>query len=122
MSASRDNAINDRSPKQVVLDVWQRIFNDHDLDAADALVAEDYRQHTPGVAGGRSGFKATFAAILARSPDLRVEPRGVLEIGDLAVIRGRVFMGNPPPGMASPIEVVDVFRVSGGMLQEHWEL
>jgi predicted SnoaL-like aldol condensation-catalyzing enzyme len=105
-----------------VLEVWQRIFNEHDLSAADELVAEDYRQHTAGVPGGRSGFKQTFARYLAQSPDLHVEPRTVIEIGDLAIIRGRVFMNCPPPGVTSPIEVVDVFRVADGMLQEHWEL
>lgn len=111
-----------RTPEEVVLAVWQRIFNEHDLDAADELVAEDYRQHTEGVPGGRDGFKRAFGHYLAMSPDLRVEPRSVVAIGDLVVIRGRVFMSNPPPGHVSPIEVVDVFRVADGMLQEHWEL
>lgn len=111
-----------RGPEQTVRAVWQRIFNEHDLAAADELVAEHYVQHTPGVPGGREGFKRTFARYLAQSPDLRVEPRSVVEIGDLVVIRGRVFMSNPPPGHVSPIEVVDVFRVADGMLQEHWEL
>lgn len=110
------------SRKQVVLDVWARIFNGHDLAAADELIAEHYVQHTPGVAGGRSGFKQTFARYLAQSPELRAEVKSVVEIDDLVVIRGLIHMDQPPPGYTSPIEVVDVFRVADGQLQEHWEL
>jgi predicted SnoaL-like aldol condensation-catalyzing enzyme len=110
-------------PKQVVLAVWNEIFNGHDLEAADRLVAPDYRQHTPGVAGGRAGFKETFARYLQMSSDLRVEPRGLVQVGeDMVVIRGRVYMDHPPPGHVSPIEVVDIFRVRDGMLAEHWEV
>lgn len=114
--------VDERAPKDVVLAVWERIFNGHDIDAADELVAEDYRQNTQGVPGGREGFKKTFARYLEMSPDLAVTVRSVVEIGDLVVIRGLVRMQNPPPGYTSPIEVVDVFRVTGGMLREHWEL
>ena len=110
-------------PRQVVLAVWDEIFNGHDLEAADRLVAPDYRQHTAGVAGGRAGFKATFARYLQMSPNLRVEPRGVVQVGeDLVVIRGKVYRHQPPPGYVSPIEVVDIFRVRDGMLAEHWDV
>ncbi|AXS40795.1 ester cyclase [Breoghania sp. L-A4] len=120
MTAERSSS--QRTPSETVLAIWDRIFNGHDLSAADELVAEDYRQNTEGVAGGRDGFKKTFAMYLAMSPDLRVEPKAVQEIDDIVVIRGTVFMGNPPPGVTSPIEVVDIFRVADGMVQEHWEV
>lgn len=110
-------------PKAVVLAVWEDIFNGHDLAAADRLVSEDYIQHTEGVPGGREGFKSTFAKYLEMSPDLRVEPKSLTVVDeDIVVIRGSVFMDNPPPGHVSPIEVVDIFRVRDGMIQEHWEV
>lgn len=110
------------SPKAVVTAIWERIFNAHDLSAADELIAEDYVQNTAGVPGGRAGFKATFARYLEMSPDLRVEMTGIVEIGNMVVVRGKVFMGNPPPGHTSPIPVVDIFRVEGGQAREHWEV
>lgn len=112
----------DTAPKDVVLAVWERIFNGHDLAAADELVAEDYRQHTEDVPGGREGFKRTFARYLEMSPDLNVTMTGIVEIDDLVVIRGLVHLDTPPPGYTSPIEVVDIFRVADGMLREHWEV
>lgn len=110
-------------PRQVVLAVWNDIFNGHDLQAADRLIAQDYKQNTPGVPGGRAGFKATFSQYLKMSPDLRVEARKLTQVGDdIVVIRGQVFMDHPPPGYTSPIDVVDIFRVRQGMLVEHWEV
>lgn len=111
------------SPAKVVLEVWEEIFNGHNLDAADRLVAENYIQNTDGVPGGREGFKASFSSYLAMSPDLRVEAKSVVVAKDnIVVIRGKVFMDNPPPGYTSPIDVVDIFRVENNMIQEHWEL
>ena len=110
------------SPKEVVTAIWEHIFNAHDLSAADELIAAGYIQNTAGVPDGRAGFKATFGRYLEMSPDLRVEMTGIVEIGNLVVVRGKVFMANPPPGHASPIEVVDIFRVENGQAQEHWEV
>lgn len=110
------------SSADVVRALWSRVFNAHDLDAIDELVAQDYRQNTPGVPGGRDGFRAAFSRYLAMSPDLSAEMKSIVEIGDLVVVRGLIRMSTPPPGYTSPVEVVDVFRVSGGQLQEHWEL
>ena len=111
----------ERTPKEVVISLWTKIFNEHDVEYADEIVAEDYRQHTEGVPGGRDGFKTTFRRYLEMSPDLRVEMKSIVEIDDLVVVRGNVFMSQPPPGYTSPIEVVDIFRVREGKLQEHWE-
>lgn len=111
-----------RSPKEVVTQIWDRIFNGHDLSAADELIAENYVQHTPGVPGGRAGFKATFARYLAMSPDLSVRMRDIVEIDDIVVVRGSVTMSAPPPGHTSPIEVVDIFRVADGVATDHWEV
>ena len=103
----------------VVLAVWEDIFNAHDLSAIDRLVAVDYKQNTQGVPGGRDGFRAAFGQYLEMSPDLRVECKGVVQVGeDLVVIKGQVFMDTPPPGYQSPIDVVDVFRVRDGMICE----
>ena len=111
------------SPAKVVLDVWEEIFNQHNLDAADRLVAEDYAQNTEGVPGGREGFKAAFSMYLEMSPDLHVEPKSIVTVDEnIVIIRGKVYMDNPPQGYTSPIEVVDIFRVRNGMIQEHWEV
>ncbi len=38
--------------KELVRDFHQRILTDHDLDAAEDLLAEDYVEHNPGGVGG----------------------------------------------------------------------
>jgi predicted SnoaL-like aldol condensation-catalyzing enzyme len=110
------------APADVVKALWSRVFNAHDLTAIDDLVAMDYRQHTPGVPGGREGFRTGFSRYLAMSPDLSAEMKSIVEIEDIVVVRGLIRMSSPPPGHVSPVEVVDVFRVAEGQLQEHWEL
>lgn len=101
------------SPAKVVLDVWEEIFNQHNLEAADRLVSEDYAQNTEGVPGGRAGFKAAFSMYLEMSPDLRVEPKSIVTVDeDIVIIVARYSWTTHRRAIHHPLRLW-IFSVSG---------
>lgn len=101
---------------------WSDVINAHDPEAADRLMAADYRQHTPGIDQGPAGFKAFFRAVLTESKGMRAEMTDALSVDDLIICRTTIRFDEPPPGWANAQSIVDIFRVAGGRLAEHWDL
>jgi predicted SnoaL-like aldol condensation-catalyzing enzyme len=88
-----------------------------DPSAIDELVAPDYVQHQPGVPPGREGLKQLVASIgAAGGPPLRV--LHTIAAGDLVVIHAVVPGADPTAAPA--VELMDLFRVAGGRVAEHW--
>ena len=48
--------------KQRIRQFYEEFFNQQQLSAAEDLIAENYRQHNPGVEQGRSGLIKAFQA------------------------------------------------------------
>jgi steroid delta-isomerase-like uncharacterized protein len=106
------------------------VFNKGNLSAYDELVADDYVNHNPpiaGIPGTKEGFKQ--AVILTRHafPDVRVEIEDMLAEGDRVTFRdttGATHKGNFGPIAATGKKLVwtemHFFRVSGGKIVEHW--
>ncbi len=87
-----------------------------DPSAIDELVAPGYVQHQPGVPPGR-GLEQLVASIGATGgPPLRV--LHTIAAGDLVVIHA-VVPGADPTGTPA-VELMDLFRVVGGRVAEHW--
>lgn len=94
----------------------------------DAVLADDYIQHND-LGSGREPVKKMVAKLRAAFPDLAVEIPDMVAEGDRVVARviisgthrGR-FMGIEPTGNRVEIRSVDIWRVEGGRLQEHWDV
>ncbi|KAA9003903.1 nuclear transport factor 2 family protein [Stenotrophomonas cyclobalanopsidis] len=100
--------------KALVLEAMTSLFQHHDASAVDRLYAADYVQHNPTIAQGRDALRSLVAAL---SPEVFYEPGLVIAEGDLVAIHGRIR------GWADvPQVVVDLFRVQGGKLAEHWDV
>ncbi len=115
--------------KGLVRRLFADVFNAGDLDAADALVREDYLQHSPTVAPGRAGLKAFVADLRRAFPDLRVEVDDLIAEGDRVVARvvgcgthRGEYLGIAPTGRPFCAAAIDVFRIEGGLLAEHWDV
>lgn len=92
----------------------------------DRLVAQDYRHHL-GVPDGRDGLKAALRQFRAHLPDGQNDLDDVMAQGDLVVVRktergtGRGHLnGLLVEGKALSVQSIDLFRVAGGTLVEHW--
>ena len=103
-----------RRNKALVLEAMTSLFQRHDTSAVERLYAPDYIQHNPGIPQGRDALLALVANL---SPAVFYEPGLIVAEDDLVAIHGRIR------GWAdAPQVVVDLFRVEGGKLAEHWDV
>jgi predicted ester cyclase/catechol 2,3-dioxygenase-like lactoylglutathione lyase family enzyme len=116
-------------PAGVVTRMVERIFNAKDLAAADQLVAEDIVDHSgfPGQPPGREGMKQRWAGMFAAFPDFHITVDDLLVDGERVAMRatGRghhegAFAGIPPTGREIVFTEINISRVVGGRMVEHW--
>lgn len=100
--------------KRLVLEAMTSLFQRRDATAVDRLYAPDYIQHNPGIPQGRNALRTLVAGL---SKDVYYEPGLVVAEGPLVAIHGRIRGWGDAPQV-----VVDLFRVEGGKLAEHWDV
>jgi predicted SnoaL-like aldol condensation-catalyzing enzyme len=115
----RENAqvVGDHSPrrnKQLAIDAMTALFQRHDASAVDRYYAPDYIQHNPNIPQGRDALRALVGAI---DRSVFYEPGMVIAQGDMVALHGRIRGWAPEPQV-----VVDLFRIEGGKLAEHWDV
>jgi predicted SnoaL-like aldol condensation-catalyzing enzyme len=98
--------------KALVLEAFDALFNRRDFEAAERYWSPDYVQHSAGIGPGRDGLLA-----LVRSVHRRYESVLALAEGDHVMVHGRFSGGGRPTRI-----VVDILRVDGGRLTEHWDV
>ncbi|MEA1673749.1 ester cyclase [Nitrospirillum sp. BR 11163] len=113
-----DSAAEGEANRQTVLAFYDAFFNKHDLSAADRYVAQDCRQHTPGLADGRRALQDAYAAFFQHHPDAKVDVVRSIAQGDLVALHVHAI---PSPGDQGQA-VVDIFRVLDGKVVEHWSV
>jgi predicted SnoaL-like aldol condensation-catalyzing enzyme len=100
--------------RALVLDAMTSLFQRHDALAVERLYTDDYIQHNPNIPQGRDALRGIVETL---SPSVHYEPGLIIAEGDLVAIHGRIR------GWADvPQVVVDIFRVEGGKLAEHWDV
>jgi predicted ester cyclase len=102
-------------------------WNKGNMAAIDELFAPDFVEHQAGIGPGRDGVKASIRALRAAFPDLHLTL--VDTIADRDIVWSRLngtgthagpFMGASATGRRFEITIIDVARVVGGRLVEHW--
>ena len=116
--------------KALVARFIDEIFNRGNMSAADELLAPNFveHEHLPaGVPRDREGVKMLSSMLRSAFPDLKVTIDDTIVEGDKVVVRMTwsgthrgEFMGVPASGKSVSIGVIDIIRVSGGKLVEHW--
>lgn len=98
-------------PAAVVFDMFEAVAA-NDLDTLEALVPEDYRQHSSLAADGREGLFGILDVL--RSAEITVHR--TLVDGELVALHSTY-------GLADGTQLVafDVFRVQEGQVVEHWD-
>lgn len=100
--------------RQLVLAAMTALFQRRDVSAVERFYAPDYVQHNPKIPQGRDALQALVAG---PSSDVFYEPGLTIAEGDFVAIHGRIRGWAPVPQI-----VVDLFRVEGGKLAEHWDV
>lgn len=116
-SSGRDLAAEEAN-RELVLEFYDRFFNEHETEEAAEVVADDYIQHNPAVPDGKEPFVSFFTGFFAENPESRAEIVRSATDGDLVYLHVRSTDAPEQLGSA----VVDVFRVEDGMIVEHWDV
>jgi predicted SnoaL-like aldol condensation-catalyzing enzyme len=98
--------------KALVLEAFDALFNRRDLAAAERYFSPDYVQHSAGIGPGRDGLFALVHAV-----HRHYESALAVAEGDHVMVHGRFSGGGRPTRI-----VVDILRVDGGRLVEHWDV
>ncbi len=117
--------------KAVVRRLYEEVINTGDLAWAEELLAPDFVEHeeVPVPAGlqGTDAFKRFFSMMRTAFPDLHMDVHETIAEGDKVVARLSVrgthrgeFVGVPPTDNRIEVLAIDVFRLEGGKIAEHW--
>lgn len=104
--------------RALVLAFYEGFFNQHQVDAAAAVVTEDYLQHNPFVPNGKAAFVEYFRGYFKEFPQSRAQVIRSATDGDLVYLHVHSTSGPGNRGEA----VVDIFRVKDGRITEHWDV
>jgi predicted ester cyclase len=100
-------------------------------DVAERLLAPDFVDHTPfpGFGPTREDVIQLFRVLRAAFPNLHAEVLEQFADGDRVVTRKNFhgthrgpFAGHEPTGRSITIRVVDIVRIEGGTMREHWNV
>jgi predicted ester cyclase len=107
---------------------FTRTLNEGNVGLLDGLLSEGYVNHNRYVGDGREANKRFWSYWLSAFPDTEVTVEDTFAVGDR--VAGRFtyrathvgeFMGAAPTGQLVEMTSIDVWRVEGGLLVEHWD-
>ena len=101
--------------KALVLEAFDAAFNKRDDTAYERYWAADYIQHSAHIPPGRDGLRSLIALTPAT---MRYEHQLIVANNDFVMVHGR-FSGI---GQPKAWVVVDIVRIAGGLLAEHWDV
>jgi predicted SnoaL-like aldol condensation-catalyzing enzyme len=114
--AQAGNAREEANKKRVV-EFYEKVLNQKDVAAIDRYLGP-YRQHNPQAPDGPEGLKGYIGYLKSSAPGFRFEIKRVLADGDFVILH---VHGIPEPG-APGLAIVDIFRVDGDRIVEHWDV
>ncbi|MFL5800875.1 MAG: ester cyclase [Roseiflexaceae bacterium] len=116
--------------KALVRRLLDEMNNQGNIAIIDELVAPDFFEHEappPGIPRDREGVKtvftmyhSAFSAIQATIDDMIAEDDKVVSFMTVRATHTGEFAGIPATGKQVDVQVIDMFRVAGGQVKEHW--
>ena len=105
--------------KALVMDMVQMLFVDHKVDEAVAKYFDpNYIQHNPYAATGAAAMGAFFKQYYQTTPTATVKLDHVICEANLCAVHYNSISKPGDRGSA----VVDIFRIEGGKIAEHWDV
>ena len=115
--------------KRIVRRINDELISQGTMSVADELFADHFVDHSalPGFPPGRDGVKQLFTLFHSAFADFHVTIEDQVAEGDKVVTRKTFhgthrgdFMGIPPTGKTVSFGVIDILRVEGGQVTDHW--
>ena len=116
--------------KRIVQEIYEVVFNNHDLSAVGQYMHEDYIQHNPDVDQGMKGFVKFHERFFTAIPDFCAAINRLVAEDDMVFVyntitgthTGEGFLHYKPTGNKIKFDVVDMYRLRDGKLCEHWDV
>jgi len=100
--------------KRLVKKAMTELFAQHDLTAIDRYWGEPYIQHNPQAKNGKDGLRELLASLPSEGT---YEMGGIVAEGDMVMAHGHATgLG------ATPLVIVDIFRLKDSKIVEHWDV
>ena len=112
------NLATEEANRQIVVDFYNKVFNDHEVDKGARNVADEYKQHNPLFPNGKVPFTNAIKERFAKNPEARSRIVRSAAQNDLVWIHVHRTMNPNDRGSA----IVDIFRVTDGKIVEHWDV
>ena len=118
-------AENRRLLARYVAEVWDAA----DPEAVRIFAGPGYRRHTSGSSEplGVDAQVQRLVALRTAFPDITLTIDDVVAEGDRVAFRGTLrgthrgeFLGVPATGRTVAVAIMDIIRVEGGLIAEHW--
>jgi muconolactone delta-isomerase len=106
--------------KKAVVAFYEKALNEHDAETAFRLYGgKSYTQHTPVIEDGQQGLGKFVAWLRDNRPNARATIKRVFAEGDYVLLHVHwIGLSVGERGEA----VVDIFRLEGGKVAEHWDV
>ena len=101
--------------KALVLEAFDTLFNKRDYAMAERFWSPNYFQHSAHIPPGRDGL---FGLVKASPASLKYEHGLIMAEGDFVMVHGRYSN----TGLSANWVIVDIVRIEGGILAEHWDV
>ena len=106
-------------PKEVVTKFMTQFYIDKDPRGAfEAWVVPGYIQHNPMAATGRDAAIAFLEPFMKSNPNIHYSIKRIIADGDLVAVHSHGKFSAEDRGIA----VVDILRVEGCKVVEHWDV
>lgn len=102
---------------KLVLKFYEEAFGQHDITAVDRYISWNYIQHKPQAPDGPQGLKDFLVPFNANKKKGKVDIRHVAANGNLVWLHVKTTGFN-----GEPWALVDIFRVEGNKIVEHWDV
>jgi len=102
----------------LVLAMYRDVLIPFDSSAVDRYISPDYVQHSSLAPPGREALKEFLDFIRGQSPGAETHIKRSFVDGDHVICHTHVIRHRGDPGLA----VVDIFRLEGQMIVEHWDV
>jgi predicted ester cyclase len=108
---------------------YDEVINKKNLTAIDEFIDPQMVDHAlpPGMPSGIEGQRQFLSMYSTAFPDTHFTVEDMIEEGDKVVVRLSVsatqqgaFMGLPPTDMHVRLTGIDIMRIAGGKIVEHW--
>ena len=105
--------------KRIVREYYELAFNERKPEeAVEKYMGSYYRQHNPQAGDGAEPFIGFVKYYTETYPDLQMDIKRMIAEGDLVVVHNHHTRFAGDRGVA----VVDIFRLEGGKIVEHWDV